>query len=359
MNNSLIIEENEVSEDVLQCLHFVVGSDSYGLDINQVKEVIEFRQMSRITRIPMVHESILGVINLRGQIIPVVDSSVRLYNRKTDINLQSSIVIVDVSNSGEHEKVGLMINAVKGVEDIGKNDITDVPDFGTKIRQEFIDKIVNIKDTFVVLLNIDELLNINELSELKSVGVNFEKLMSVKSVTDTELTFGQEAKEQNEKNEETGDEHVFVTFNVYNEIYGIDIKDIHEIINITKMTSIPNTLPFMKGVINLRGRVVPVVDMRERCGLELIEYNNKTPILIIELQNTLIGLIIDSVYNVVKYPVSKIQHPPHYSAKIDSDFIDGLVQLDDKTIITINVRKILTTEEHVLLNNQDFNKEEQ
>jgi purine-binding chemotaxis protein CheW len=359
MDKSSITEENTAKSKFAKFLHFIVGNDSYGLDIGQVREVIECSQMSHLTRIPMVHESILGVINLRGQIIPVIDLSMRLYNRKIVITSKSSIIIVEVSNSGEQITVGAMVDSLKGVNNIFEKDIMEAPDFGTKIRVEFIDKIVNINDVIMVLVNLEELLNINELSELTSLNINFDKLQSMKAVKENELILSRESAEQDKTSGEIGDEHVFVTLAVGAEIYGIDITNIHEIINITKMTNIPNTLSFMKGVINLRGSAVPVVDMRERCGLKLKEYNKKTPILIVELNKLLIGLVIDSVYDVVKFPFSKIQYPPHYSAKINSDFIDGLLQLDDKTIITLNVNKILSPEEQDLINNKDFYKEEQ
>jgi purine-binding chemotaxis protein CheW len=358
MKNLSTIEESEVKSQFIKYLHFIVGNDSYGLKINQVKEVIESNQMSHLTRIPMVHESILGVVNLRGQIIPVIDLSMRLYNRKINITSRSSIVVVELSDSGEQVTVGAMIDSLVGVDNIYEDDIADAPEFGTKIRPEFIDKIVNIKDVLMVLLNIHEILNINELSELNSINVNFDKLLSMKALKEEKLGFKLDSKEQDEVTGEAGDEHIFVTLAIGDEIYGIDIKNIHEIINITKMSNIPNTLSFMRGVINLRGNVVPVVDMRERCGLELKEYNKKTPILIVEFNNLLIGLIIDSVYDVIKFPVSKIQHPPHYSAKIDSDFINGLLQLDNKLIIALNVNKILSPEERDLINNKDFFEEE-
>jgi purine-binding chemotaxis protein CheW len=359
MNNSSIVEERAAKSKFAKFLHFTVGKDSYGLDIGQVREVIECTQMNHLTRIPMVHESIVGVINLRGQIIPVIDVPMRLYSRKIVIMPKTSIIIVEISNSGEQIIIGAMVDSLKGVDNIFEKDIADAPDFGAKIRAEFIDKIVNIKDTVMVIVNLEELLNIDELSELTSLNINFDKLRSMKAVKEDELTLSRESAEQDKTSGEIGDEHVFVTLAIGTEIYGIDIINIHEIINITKLTNIPNTLSFMKGVISLRGNVVPVVDMRERCGLELKEYNKKTPILIVELNKLLIGLVIDSVYDVVKFPLSKIQYPPHYSAKISSDFIDGLLQLDDKTIIALNVNKILSPEEHDLINNKDFYKEEQ
>jgi purine-binding chemotaxis protein CheW len=358
MKNSSMIEESEVKNRFIKYLHFVVGNDSYGLEISRVKEVIESDQISRLTRIPMVHESILGVINLRGQIIPIIDLSMRLYNRKINITPRSSIIIIEVSDSGEQVTIGAMIDALIGVDNIFEDDIADAPEFGTKIRPEFIDKIVNVKDVLMVLLNIQELLNINEFSELTAININFDKLLSMKALKEEKLIFKSDFNDQDNPAGEADDEHIFVTLAIGDEIYGIDIINIHEIINITKMTNIPNTLSFMRGVINLRGNVVPVVDMRERCGLKLKEYNKKTPILIVEVNNLLIGLIIDSVYDVVKFPINKIQHPPHYSAKIDSDFIAGLLQLDDKMIIALNVNKILSPEERNLINSKHFLEEE-
>ncbi|MCX8123260.1 MAG: chemotaxis protein CheW [Spirochaetes bacterium] len=137
----------------------------------------------------------------------------------------------------------------------------------------------------------------------------------------------------------------FVTFVIGNETYGIEVLKVQEIIGMTHITHVPNTLPFMKGVINLRGSVVPVIDMRKKIGMEEMEYNAFTVIIITEVKGKLIGMIVDSVQDVVTIPVNKIQDTIHFTAHISTDYIKGIGQIDDNLVIILDVDKLLTSEE--------------
>jgi len=337
-------------------INFMVGGDSYGLDVKDIREVISFDQLIHLTRIPMVHESILGIINLRGEVIPLIDLSMRLYYRKINITKTTCVIIIHAIDLDDRISVGIMIDAVKGVVNINSKDITDVPDYGIKIRREFISKIVTFNNVLTLLLDVETLLNIEELSELAATDIDVNKLQSMKAVKEDELSFKQDSGESDKSRKIAGDDHYFVTFAVESELYGIDMLYIREIINVSKMIRIPNALPFMKGVINLRGKLIPVVDMRERCNLKPREQDNKVPVLIAELDDLLIGLVIDSVNDVIKFPVQKIQYPPHYSAKVDSDFIDGLIQMNNNIIITLNINKVLSPDEKKSISKEDFSK---
>jgi purine-binding chemotaxis protein CheW len=137
----------------------------------------------------------------------------------------------------------------------------------------------------------------------------------------------------------------FVTFNIEDEIYGVDVKKVHEIIGMTKITKVPNSMVFMKGMIDLRGRVVPVVDMRLKFNMEEKEYNEMTVILIVEVMGKLIGMVVDTVSDVIGLKEENIQDTPHFSTKIDTDYISGIGRSDEKLIILLEVDKILTSEE--------------
>ncbi|MGQ9843926.1 MAG: chemotaxis protein CheW [Spirochaetota bacterium] len=137
----------------------------------------------------------------------------------------------------------------------------------------------------------------------------------------------------------------FVTFIIGNEVFGVEVLKVQEIIGMTHITHVPNTLPYMKGVINLRGSVVPVIDMRKKIGLEEIEYTAFTVIIITEIKGKLIGMIVDSVEDVVAIPVEKIQDAIHFTSQVATDYIKGIGQLDDNLIIILDVDKLLTTDE--------------
>ncbi|HPB80860.1 MAG TPA: chemotaxis protein CheW [Spirochaetota bacterium] len=137
----------------------------------------------------------------------------------------------------------------------------------------------------------------------------------------------------------------YVTFTIGNEVYGVEVLKVQEIIGMTQITHMPNSMRFMKGVINLRGSVVPVVDMRLKLEMEEQEYTKFTVILIIEVKGTLVGIIVDAVSDVVGLPLSSIQETPHFSANIDTDYIKGIAKKAEQLIIVLDVDKILSSEE--------------
>ena len=147
------------------------------------------------------------------------------------------------------------------------------------------------------------------------------------------------------KDSEVEDLEQYVTFVIGEETYGVEVLKVQEIIGMTRITHVPNTMDFMRGVINLRGSVVPVVDMRIKFNMEEKEYDNFTVILIVEVRERLVGMIVDAVSDVVAIPVNNIQETPHFTTRIETDFIEGIGRIDDQLIIILNVNKILTIEE--------------
>lgn len=134
----------------------------------------------------------------------------------------------------------------------------------------------------------------------------------------------------------------YVTFVIGNEYYGVEVLKVQEIIGMTQIVHVPNSAEFMKGVINLRGTVVPVVDMRKRFRMQERDYDMFTVIIIVEVKNRMIGMIVDSVSDVVDMEESSIQDTPHFAAKIETDYIRGMGQVDDKLVIILDIDRILS-----------------
>jgi purine-binding chemotaxis protein CheW len=150
------------------------------------------------------------------------------------------------------------------------------------------------------------------------------------------------------------EEHQHVTFLIGNETYGVGVEKVKEIIGMTDITHVPNTAYFMEGVINLRGSVVPVVDMRKKFNMQVREYDSFTVIIIVEVKDRLIGMIVDSVSDVVNIPVSTIQSTPHFTAEIKTDFIKGIGQINDTLIIILDIELILSEEEIKSIETEDL-----
>ena len=145
----------------------------------------------------------------------------------------------------------------------------------------------------------------------------------------------------------------FLTFTLGNEEYGIPIQKVKEIIGIMDITNIPKTPLFIKGVINLRGKIIPVMDLRLKFGLDEKAYNQRTCIIVVEISITenkrMMGIVVDTVSEVVNIQNSEIEPPPQYSAHDDNEFLTGMGKVKGKVILLLEIEQVLTSEELVLL----------
>lgn len=137
----------------------------------------------------------------------------------------------------------------------------------------------------------------------------------------------------------------YLTFHLAAEDYGLDIACVTEIIGIQKITIVPNMPPFIKGVINLRGKVVPIMDIRRRFELEEREYDDRTCIIIADIRGTAVGLIVDQVNEVIDIPEEHIEPPPESGGQRYSSYISGMGKVGDEVKILLNINTLLFDEE--------------
>src|ERR1043166_2359999 len=144
--------------------------------------------------------------------------------------------------------------------------------------------------------------------------------------------------------EVTEREEQLVAFCLANEIYGVDISVIHEIIRLHEITQIPRTSPDIEGVVNLRGKIVPILDLRKRLGLPSTERNGATRIMVVEVKECTVGMVVDSVIGVLKMPESRIEPPSPLVSDLETDYIRGVGKMEDSLVILLNIQKVLRTE---------------
>jgi purine-binding chemotaxis protein CheW len=149
----------------------------------------------------------------------------------------------------------------------------------------------------------------------------------------------------------------FLSFVLNNEEYCIEILKIKEIMGMTAITPIPQTPSFIKGVINLRGQIIPIVDLRLKFEMEYKDYADRTCIVVVELnyedQLTLMGIVVDSIQEVINIPKEKISEVPYINAKIRSEYIQGIAETGDRIKIILDITKVLTQEEFVIIKEID------
>ena len=134
----------------------------------------------------------------------------------------------------------------------------------------------------------------------------------------------------------------FLTFRLGKEEYGIDILKVQEIRGYDQVTRIANTPEFIKGVINLRGTVVPILDLRLKFNLGSAEYNQFTVVIILNVARRVVGVVVDSVSDVISMNAEQIRPAPEFSQAVNARFIRGLANVDDRMIIVADIEKLMS-----------------
>ncbi len=151
----------------------------------------------------------------------------------------------------------------------------------------------------------------------------------------------------------TDKEGKYLTFMLDNEEYGISILKIKEIIGMMPITTVPQTPAFVKGVINLRGKVIPIVDLRARFGMDTIDYTERTCIIVVEIEGPagmmMIGIVVDAVSEVLNIKAENIEDTPTFGTKLDTDYILGMAKMEGGVKILLDIDRVLTGDEIAVL----------
>ncbi len=140
----------------------------------------------------------------------------------------------------------------------------------------------------------------------------------------------------------------FLTFAIDSEIYGLDISHVIEIIGVQEITEVPNQLPCIRGVINLRGKIIPTMDIRIRFGKPPREYDDRTCIVVLEIQELTVGIIVDTVVEVMCVPENMISIPPTFGNGNGGQFIKGIGKVGDAIKLLLDSNRLLNHEDLIL-----------
>jgi len=139
-------------------------------------------------------------------------------------------------------------------------------------------------------------------------------------------------------------ERQIVLFKLNNELYGLDIATVREIIRMQRITRVPKAPIFVEGVINLRGKVIPIINMKKRFGLNATEENQENCIVVVDIKGETIGIIVDAVTEVMQIPENTIEPASEIMVTADSEYLQGIAKVDEKMIILLDLEKSLNKE---------------
>jgi len=168
-----------------------------------------------------------------------------------------------------------------------------------------------------------------------------------------------ESKHHHDELEEDTQEGKFLTFILGDEVYGLEIRYVTEIIGIQKITPVPDMPDYVKGVINLRGKVIPVMDVRLRFAMPARDYDERTCIIVIDAKEVVVGLIVDTVMEVLEIPAEQIEETNHLRRDRGNQFMKGLGKVGDQVKILLDAESLLFEDARHLQGDEDSGSEEQ
>ena len=150
----------------------------------------------------------------------------------------------------------------------------------------------------------------------------------------------------NQSHQSHGELLQLVSFHVGGEEFGLDILRVQEIIRVQQLTRVPNSPDFVEGVINLRGKVIPVIALRKRFGLQILAQDKQTRI-VVEVKGTVLGFMVDSVSEVLRIPADTVEPPPRLG-KVEREYVSGVGKLNDRLLILLDVDRLMSESEESL-----------
>lgn len=311
------------SSGELQLVTFKLGDENFGLDIMNVQEII---RTPRITRVPRSPVYIDGITNLRGHILPVIDIRTKFGMPKTELDASTRVIVVDVNG----KQLGLNVDAVSEVLRIDGNAIEPAPssldqDGG---RSQAVTGVVKVNQGHKLVM----LLDLSHLCSIDSDSAQAPNTHS--SRTRQEL-----------KDTASVAEIQIVSFLLDEEEFGLEIDKVKEIIRYPEVVKVPNVPGHIKGIISLRDRLMPIIDLRTGMKVDKGDATDNTRVLVVDINNTLIGLIVDRVFEVTRLPVNTIFPPPEVLGSDDGARITGIARLEDgkRIIMLMDLKDIVNS----------------
>lgn len=311
--------EKDIDMDEEQLVTFLLGSEEYAFDIMHVKEII---RVPEITAVPNTTHYIEGVVSIRNQLLPIINLRLFFNMPDTEITDHTRVIIVDLGKV----TAGFRVDRVQEVIRVPKGIIDPPPLIHSTGEAEQIRGVAKLDDgkRLFMCLNARNLLPIDIVSELA----------------------GSESSSENSEVQTKNiiEEEQLVTFRLGNEEYAIKITDVQEINRMPEVTKMPGAPPYIEGLVNLRGNIIPALNLRHRFGLDRRERDDATRIIIVDVGNRKTGIVVDSVSEVLRFEKSLVEETPQIvSGNVDAKYISGVGKLNQgkRMVMILDMAKVL------------------
>jgi purine-binding chemotaxis protein CheW len=326
--NTEASEKNSVVSDK-KYVSFTVGHEYFGIPIDEVRQII---RLPKVTRVPKMPTFVLGISNLRGSVLPVIDLSLRLGYANPCVNSEDTRVIVTERRGLEIGFVVESVSEVKATESGAYEDFPDMP--GDTADKKFITGVLKMQTKeglrLVQVLDSQELVNIEGLKKYSD---------------DTQIRQQSNIKDESQYRD-IADFRRFISFEIDSHAYAIEIHRINEIIRLPEYVAVPGAGSDMLGLFSLRGIVIPLLSLHRRFGKKDMAGNEDTRVVIIEVNGTKFGFMADKVNEVLSVPESAIEEPPRAFSEKGKE-ISAIIKADqgERLIMILETEEILANTE--------------
>jgi len=313
---------NSESIDEEQLVSFLLEEEEYAIGIMKVKEIIRVPQ---IVKVPNCEAYIDGVVSIRNNLLPIINLRTYFGMGHLELNDQTRILVVDMGTF----VAGIMVDRISEVLRVPSDVIQAPPKFSVESEEQLkgVAKLNNGK-RMILILDPSKIITDDEMNALCDFSEAQEQELHDNDITNLSL-----------------DEEKLVTFKIDMEEYGVKIANVQEINRMTDITKIPGAPYYIEGIVNLRGNVIPALDLRRLFKLEEKQITDSSRIIIVDLDGKRTGIVVDSVSEVLKLEKGLIETTPDIlSSGVARDYVDGVGKLQDgkRMILILDICKVLS-----------------
>ncbi len=310
---------SSLNEKSIRLVVFSLAGQTNAVDVDQVEEIILGPKVSPLLKAPFFVE---GVMKLRGRIVPVVNLKLAMRLPSVEGNHENGVVVMVKLRD---RRIGFRVDSVSELISVPVDSIEAPRGIVSGVDALFIKGLVYIGEQFMVVLDLEAMLSADYDSILQDAGAS-----------DVPVPLG----ESRAHGDSFGARKI-ISFVLDDELFGAEIDEVAEIMEMTTIMPIPNVADFVVGLINLRGTIVPVVDLRARFGLNRNAWTVDSRIVIMKEKNLLVGVVVDRMWESLRLPEDAFQPAPEGVAKMDAEYFREICTARGRMVSILDIAKIL------------------
>jgi len=335
------VTEERTARDLVpsgQLVTFKLDDVEFGLDIAKVQEIVH---RANITQVPGSPSFVIGVLNLRGQIIPVIDSRLRFHLPPSDPTPRTRIIVMDLGG----QSTGLQVDAVAEVVKLDDFSLRETPPLVAGVRSDYLAGMVQAGNRLITLIELDKILDSEEFGQKEAI---------LQKAASSGAALGWSEHALRDAKEEVEDDLPFVTFGLGKESFGLNLECVEEIVELPPVTKIPDAPDYVLGVICIRDKVLPLLNLYHMFDVEISNKEGQetdTMVILLSVNGARFGIVVDCIQEIINTKDKDVLPVPQTLKESEIARLDGVVMRSDRMVSILKVIEILSHEDQQKITN--------